>query len=245
MRLLCGFSGPLPSRRTFNRFVRRLSNHHDLVAECMAGLTDQLQELLPGFGQQVAIDSTTVRSHSNPKRKSKLTGKCSDPEASWTAKNDARSKSKDGKTWSWGYKFHLVADANYGIPIYGYVTTASRPDVEHLTPPLDLGRGVHDWLRPEYVLADRGYDSRANHEAVKERGGVLICRARRKAHGALYEGIYTSEGVPTCMGMVEMDYVRSDPDLGHLYRCRREGVSPEGEKGRPLLRRRAMGQPEG
>ena len=57
------------------------------------------------------MDATTVRSHCNPNRK-----RVSDPEASWTAKNSARAKA-GGKEWHHGYKVHMVADANYGLPL--------------------------------------------------------------------------------------------------------------------------------
>ena len=167
----------------------------------------------------MAVDSTTVRSHSNPKRKNRLTGQVSDPEASWTAKTSAHGK--NAKEWAWGYKFHLVADATYGIPLFGYTTTASRNDSPELPRLLDEANETLPWLTPKFVMADRGYDSRANHKAVSERGGVLIAPTRRNPRG-LYEGIYTEKGVPTCIGMVEMEYVRSDPQKGHLYRCRRE-----------------------
>ena len=36
-------------------------------------------------------------------------------------------------------------------------------------------------------------------------------------------GTYTKEGVPVCMGMVPMNYVRSEEGKGDLYRCRSEG----------------------
>ena len=235
LRLLCCFSGPLPHRSTFNRFINRLGAHHDLVADCLASLTDQLREFLPGLGQQVAVDSTTVRSHSNPNRESKITGQVSDPEASWTAKNSARGK--DQKDWSFGYKLHLVADATYGVPIYGYVTTASRNDSPELPSLLNRAKLTHEWHQPEYVMADRGYDSRANHEAVKERGGVLICRARRKAHGALYEGIYTHEGVPTCLGAGRDGVCPVGPGPRPPVPLPGRRLSPEGPQGRPLLRR--------
>ena len=229
LRLLCGFSGQFPHRCTFNRFINRLGAHGDLVAGCLASLTDQLREFLPGLGQQVAVDSTNVRSHSNPNRVNKITRQVSDPEASWTAKNSAHGRDK--KEWSWGYKLHLVADATYGVPLYGYVTTASRNDSSELPNLLDRAKLTHEWHQPEYVMADRGYDSRPNHMAVSERGGVLICRTRRNANNALYEGIYTHEGVPTCLGLLKMEYIRSDPDLGHLYRCRGEGCHLKDPKG--------------
>ena len=200
LRLLCGFS-VLPHRTT------------------STALTTRLRDLLPGLSEKVAVDSTTVRSHSNPKRKNRLTGQVSDPEASWTAKTSAHGK--NAKEWAWGYKFHLVADATYGMPLFGYTTTASRNDSPELPRLLDEANETLPWLTPKFVMADRGYDSRANHKAVSERGGVLIAPTRRNPRG-LYEGIYTEKGVPTCIGMVEMEYVRSDPQKGHLYRCRRE-----------------------
>ena len=228
LRLLCGFSN-LPHRTTFNRFNTRLSDHRDLVEDCMAVLTARLRDLLPGLGEKVAVDSTTVRSHSNPHRRNRQTGQVSDPEASWTAKNSAGGK--DQKEWSWGYKFHLMADATYGIPLYGYTTTASRNDSPELPRLMDKATETLSWLNPRYVMADKGYDSRANHEAAADHDAVLICPARRQANRALYEGIYTEKGVPACIGMVEMDYVRSDPQKGHLYRCRREACHLVTRKG--------------
>ena len=223
LRLLCGF-GQLPHRTTFNRFVNRLAHHRDLVEDCLAALTDRLAELLPGLGQKVAVDSTVVRTHSNPNRK-----EVSDPQASWTRKNS--TKAKGGKEWYWGYKYHLMADATYGIPLYGYSTTASRNDSPELPKLLSQAEAAHPWLRPTHVMADKGYDSRANHEAAAGRDAILVCPARRYANNRLYEGIYTERGVPTCVGMVEMEYVDTDPEKGHLYRCPPGGCHLADRKG--------------
>ena len=84
LRHLCGFRRRLPHRTTFGRFFALLRDHLELVDECLADLTDQVAELLPGFGQTVAVDSTTVRTHANPNRT-----RISDPDATWTAKNAA------------------------------------------------------------------------------------------------------------------------------------------------------------
>ena len=131
LRLLCGFN-ILPHRTTFNRFIKRLDDHLDLVNECLRPITNQIGEELDGFGEKVAPDSTTIRTHGNPNRK-----RLSDPEATWTKKNSSRSKTSDGKEWHYGYKLHLVADATYGLPIVGYVTTASRNDSPELPNLLD------------------------------------------------------------------------------------------------------------
>ena len=96
---------------------------------------------------------------------------------------------------------------------------------------LKLATETHRWLNPSYVMADKGDDSRANHEAVTDRDAVLICPVRRNPKSKLYEGIYTAQGVPTCLGMVEMEYVRADPQKGHLYRCPRDGCRLKNRKG--------------
>ena len=79
---------------------------------------------------------------------------------------------------------------------------------------------LYPWFSPSAVVADRGYDSMANHEWLHGKGIVPVIHIRRKANAALYDGIYTEQGVPTCLGQIPMEYVRSDPEMGHLYRCR-------------------------
>ena len=219
-RMLCGFSS-LPHRTTFNRFITRLGHHVELVDACLVPLVDQLAKVLPDFGKNVAVDSTVVDTHSNPNR-TNAAGECSDPEASWTKKHAASGKEET--EWHFGYKFHLAVDATYSLPIAGHVTTAKRHDSPEFPRLMERAQGAHSWFSPEYVMADKGYDSRKNHEYVQQQGGALIAPTRRSpSRDKLYEGIYTSAGVPTCVGMVPMEYVKSDPERGHLYRCRREG----------------------
>ena len=210
----CGFSGPLPHRTTFNRFIQRLSHHSELVEAVFADLTQQLRLYLPELGQDVAVDSTTVRSHCNPNRR-----RISDSEASWTAKNSTQAKA-GGKEWKHGFKVHMVADVNYGIPLAHVVTTAKQNDSPMLPAVITAAESLYPWFRPSAVIADRGYDSMANHEYIDQKGILPIIHIRRRAHAALFDGIYTEKGVPTCMGGVEMEYIRSDPQKGHLYRCR-------------------------
>ena len=213
LRTLCGLPRRLPHRRTFNKFIRQLSDHPELVEQCLASLTDRLKARLPGLGDELAVDSTVVRTHANPNRRT-----ITDPQASWTAKNSAGAK-EGGKEWRYGYKLHMVADANYGLPLAVNVTTASRNDSPLLPPLMDTAMTLHPWLRPSAVTADRGYDSATNHRYLLGTGALPIIHIRRNPHGTLFGGIYTKQGVPTCLGQIPMEYVRSDPELGHLYRC--------------------------
>ena len=214
LRLLCGFSTPLPHRTTFNRFIQRLSHHSNLVEAAFVALTNHLKVLLPDLGQDVAVDSTTVRSHSNPNRKH-----VSDPEASWTAKNSTQAK-EGGKEWRHGFKVHMIADVKYGVPLAQIVTTAKRNDSPELPAVLTAAEALYPWFRPATVIGDRGYDARSNHEYLHNKGILPIIHIRRNAQSDLYDDTYTPQGIPVCLGRVPMEYVRSDPEKGHLYRCK-------------------------
>lgn len=217
LRSLCGFGDELPHRATFNRFIRRLSHYPELIEDCFAKVTGRLKELLPDLGEEVAIDSTTVRTHSNPNRRT-----ISDPEASWTAKTSAQAK-KGGTEWYFGYKFHVVVDANHGLPLSGIVTTAKQTDFHMLMPGIDRAHDLHEWFKPQVAIADKGYDAGYNYDDLVKRDVLPIIAMRRNANGRLHEGIYATGGIPTCLGQVPMQYVASHPEFGHLFRCRSEG----------------------
>ena len=104
------------------------------------------------------------------------------------------------------------------------MTTAKRNDSPLLPQLVERAETSHGWFGPTAAMADRGYDSRANHELLIDRGTLPIIHIRKSsATNQLYEGIYTEKGVPTCLGQVPMEYVHSHPEFGHLYRCRGEG----------------------
>ena len=210
LRMICGIS-EMPHRCTFNRFFTRLANHQDLVDQVVAGLTDEIRALLPDFGQKVAADSTNVRTYASPNRP--LTA---DPEASWTGKTR-----KDGKgtEWHFGYKLHALVDATHGLPITSFTTTASHHDSPELPRLLSKANHIHGWFSPRYVICDKGYDAVSNYSAVLKIGAAPIIAIKRHYKGRLREGVYGDDGTPTCVGMLPMEFVRTDPDKGHLYRC--------------------------
>ena len=45
------------------------------------------------------------------------------------------------------------------------------------------------------------------------------------------KGIYTLDSRPTCVGLAPMEYVGSDPQRGHLFRCPPEGCHLRDRKG--------------
>ena len=51
------------------------------------------------------------------------------------------------------------------------------------------------------------------------RNAIPIITMRDMPKGKLRESIYTNDGTPACVGEIPMEWVASDPERGHLYRC--------------------------
>ena len=218
-RQVCGFEERTPSESTVSRFVGRLAEHQELLEECFTALTAQQRGPLKGFGRVVAVDSTSVETFSNPNRKV-----ISDPDAAWGVKNS--SKTKEGKTeFFFGYKLHLLSDADYGLPLAFTMTPGNDNDSPVLKPLLEKADNTLPWLRFRYLLADRGYDAIDNHREVIRRKAIPVIHIKKSTSSdGLHNGIYTTMGSPTCLGMEEMDYICTNRKTGHhLFRCRPEG----------------------
>ena len=233
LRAVCGFGDEVPSESALSRFVNRLADHQDLVEECLEAATNELRGLvptvkrregkqdqpLPSLGMVLAVDSTLFLTYSNPNRPV-----VTDPDARWGVKHT--SKAKDGDTeWGFGYKMHLVSDATHGVPLTFTITPANEGDSKQLPIVTRKALDAHPWIQPGCMLADRGYDSLANHKFLCDVSVIPIIHIRKPtAKDGLYDGIYTESGRPTCMGGEEMEYVRTDPATrAHLFRCQAEG----------------------
>ncbi len=119
LREMCGFeplkgSKAVPSKSAYNRFIKNLIKHDNLVDEIFNKLVSQLQAILPDFGKDLAFDSKAILSWA--RTKGKLTDdNRGDHEADYGTKT-YRGVNKDGTSWekvkTWfGFKLHLVVDA--------------------------------------------------------------------------------------------------------------------------------------
>ena len=124
-----------------------------------------------------------------------------------------------------------MADANYGLPLAQITTTAKRNDSPWLPAVMDKARAALPWLQPTAAIADRGYDAASNHHYLDRQGVLPVILIRQTAKRGLVDGIYQKDGTPTCLGKVSMEYVRTDPVKGRLYRCRTGGCHLLGSRG--------------
>lgn len=170
LRQLCGFDllaglAAVPSSNAYSNFLDQLMKHQTEVDKLFTTLVENLQEALPGFGQVLAIDSKALRSRARrPSRRRCVDGR-GEADADLGVKI-YRGQRSDGSDWekvsTWfGFKLHLIVDAEYELPVARELTAASASD-------LTTGKELLKRLakeRPEllatalYLLADKAYDA--------------------------------------------------------------------------------------
>lgn len=169
LRQLCGFDlckgmTAVPSSNAYTNFLTLLMHQTDRVDALFYDLVDQLKAVLPGFGKTLAIDSKAIGSRSRKVSSQTVPDGRGEADAD-TGVKTYKGKRKDGTLWesvkSWfGFKLHLIVDADYDMPVDYTVTPASASDIV-------VGRQMLDAMaehRPEllenadYWLGDKGYD---------------------------------------------------------------------------------------
>lgn len=208
---ICGFDmdKPLPDRRTFDRFICSLAKHQDIIERFLDRIVDQLAERLPGFGITVAIDSTSVRTHSHPGKKPN-----SDPEADFMVKQGTTHK-----IWKWGYKIQMLIDTTWELPVTCEVTLAREADVTQLIPVLDKTKNKFSWFKPWHVVADKGYDAGYNYKAVYDMGAIPIIAMRGGAQKRDDRYTLDATGIPHCQAHLPLLLIGHDKKKGMKYVC--------------------------
>jgi len=176
LRQLCGFdplkgSDAIPPAWGYTRFLKQLMNHEEAVEALFDRLVGELRGVLPDFGRTLAVDGKAIETHARGRKQEgteqaqeKKPDARRDTDANWGMKT-SWSKQKDGtllkKVKSWfGYKLHLVVDAEYELPVAFEVTRASageQPQARALVKRLEERHG--ELLEGcESFLGDKGYD---------------------------------------------------------------------------------------
>lgn len=177
LRYMCGFRAStrksrgrkkkveiVPPAWVFTRFLKKLLECEAEINKIFEQLVEELRELLPDFGKDLAIDSKAIQSLSNRQNKNSKEDGRRDNDADWGRK-EYRGIREDGTAWEkivkwFGYKLHLIVDSNYELPVAYSLTKASEPDIN------EAHRIIErlDEERPEVleicetIEADRGYD---------------------------------------------------------------------------------------
>ena len=171
LRQICGFDITLgvegvPSASAYTRFLCNLMKHEKEVDGIFDSLVRMLCDELPGFGEVLAIDGKALESYARPRRaeSEKPYDGRRDIDANFGVKT-YKGKNKDGSVWektmSWfGYKLHLIVDANYELPVAFRVTQASRSEIKEARTLVDeMALRLPEIVdRCMYLTGDKGYD---------------------------------------------------------------------------------------
>lgn len=167
LRQICGFDvwrgiQAVPPDYVYSRFLKKLmAKYSHFVDEMFDELLRDLTELLPDFGNNLAIDGKAIPSFAKKKSDKKPDGR-RDTDGDWSTKECKGNKDGAWKRakWWFGYRLHLIVDSNYELPVQFRLTTASKSEVKQ-------AHGmIHDLAQSHPILiercrefsGDRGYD---------------------------------------------------------------------------------------
>ncbi len=181
LRDLCGFdpllgSAAAPTARAYSNFFANLFKLADDVEAMFDGLVEELRSFIPELGKNLAADGKALDSAGKPSDKA-ADGR-RETDADW-GKKTYRGVGKDAKAWekvkSWfGFKLHLVVDADCELPLAFEVTQASTTDTERLLPLMEKLCEKHPGIveESEHCMLDKGYDSAGNNAGLLDGYGV-------------------------------------------------------------------------
>ena len=169
LRQMCGFDlfkgkEAVPPPYVYTRFLTKLMSRQGKIEEIFDGMVDKLHNLLDGFGRNFAIDGKAIRSHARRGRKGEEPDGRRDTDANVGVKT-YRGVREDGTPWekvkSWfGYKLHLIVDADYELPVAFEVTRASASELKGGKAMIKRLKERHEKLMEDCgaLTADKGYD---------------------------------------------------------------------------------------
>jgi hypothetical protein len=135
-------------------------------------------------------------------------------EAGWVYK-----EGRERKKWVFGYRLHLVVDANHEFPINKRLTTFKIQDPQMMLPLLREAKDKLPWFVPAAVIGDKGYDSGDNFRGiVEEFDADPIIPLSPKTKEPVPE-ITGSSAAPYCTAGLSLVYRSWDRNKGMQYEC--------------------------
>jgi hypothetical protein len=263
LRKLCGFAplkgeAAVPPAYVYTRFLKRVLAHGEMIDEMFKRLVARLSEALPGLGRVLAVDSKAIESHARRRKdEGSLDGR-RELDAD-TGYKSYKGQREDGSMWEkvkkwFGFKLHLIVDAENELPVAYEVTKASESDLtgcKNLLGALSEER-PELLARCEEMSGDKAYDDTDLIKSLWDDHGIkpVIDIRNMWKNGeetSVFNGwpnvVYDYKGVVYCHCPVtderrEMAFGGFEKDRETLkYRCpaKHYGVSCQGAAHCPVL----------
>lgn len=183
LRKICGFDdynyyfgkGKLvPPPKAYTTLIKHLKEIEPMLKECFYELREFMYENLKDFGSNVGEDGKIFLSRAiGYNKEGKMEDSRCDMDADFTIK-EYYYKDKDGVTQSkkkkfFGYRYHLLADVDYELPIDYTVTKASVGERKQLLKKLNE-MDLNKREKIKTLSADKGYDGEDLIKEIKKYG---------------------------------------------------------------------------
>ena len=172
LRKICGFDDYdyyfgknklVPPPKAYTNMLKNLKKIEPLLKECFYELRKFMYDNLKDFGKNVGEDGKIFESKAKrPNNHGDENDARCDMDADFTIKENYYKDPKTGeskvkKKTYFGYRYHLLADVNYELPIEYTVTKASVSEKKELIKHINmLDMKLIDKI--ETLTADKGYD---------------------------------------------------------------------------------------
>ena len=173
LREMCGFSAfkginAIPKNSAYSRFLNRLLTQEKMIEDIFQDLVFSLSKFLPNFGKNLAFDGKALKSLSNGNKKTNIDFSSNDNrrenDANWGIKK-YKGTDENGNVWSkikkwFGFRIHLIVDADYELPVAYELTKAStgeQPIMRDLFS--DLNKKQPQIIENcKHAMGDKGYN---------------------------------------------------------------------------------------
>ncbi len=159
----------VPSIDACYRFTRKLREFKPLLDACIASVLRSLQDELPEFGKDIAIDGSDLPAYANGQRFLYNNGPertaWSDPDATWGHRSAVSTRKGGG---FYGYKVHAAVCATTELPVAWVVESAHVAEALVAMPVLD--QAVARGFLPQTAIMDKGYDVGPIYDGCEARG---------------------------------------------------------------------------
>ena len=133
------------------------------------------------------MDSTSLKGWSNGGKTPK-----SDRHAGWSVKMGTQGV----KESVYGWKLHLICDAEYELPIAANVSAGNVHDQKRASNVLREARVAHSQFRPRYVIADKGYSGLPLDRLIRRQYSAMPIIQTNRGHKRRLERMAATESTP-------------------------------------------------
>lgn len=182
LRIVCGLSDGkylhfnerkhlVPPARVFSTFLKKLTKFQKDIDILEEELIKFMYENLEGFGEECAVDGKYLDSYAKYSSKNKINDNRAEHDATSSCKT---YHMKDGTTkneWHYGFRAHILCDANYGLPIKRIVTPANnseQSELDNMINELSKSNEKYKLEKMKVLLGDAGYDNGKRNKKLRE-----------------------------------------------------------------------------